>query len=274
MYESRTLFASAAEAEAFARQAITAEQGRRSADVADIIDDLTSFRTANPTPAEQVAAANRPTETPADQVEAWLGQLGRKVEIVDVTDELRLAAQTWAQAWTGTFEFMVDMHVAATGRKGLSFGQAKGTLNCWRADINRRAQTAAENTAGRTPVTEPGYYLHDETVYLVQSNKANTNIYAKRLVLPREGSGQRARWEYASGAIRILDASEGLTVEDAARLGHLHGYCFCCGKRLDKPRASRRVSARCVSRSWPDGNSSRDSGDRQRTGSPRLDKRT
>lgn len=85
---------------------------------------------------------------------------------------------------------------------------------------------------------EEGYYLKDGQVYKVVISKAG-HAYAKALILPEGGHG-RARWEYAKGAIKSLTAADALTVEQAAELGHLHGYCMVCGRRLDNPESVER----------------------------------
>src|SRR5215469_9222659 len=72
------------------------------------------------------------TEPTTAQIEGWLASLDRKVEVTDVTEELRQAATAWAVAYTGSFDFMLDMRADARGPRGLSVGKAKGVLNCWR----------------------------------------------------------------------------------------------------------------------------------------------
>jgi hypothetical protein len=82
------------------------------------------------------------------------------------------------------------------------------------------------------PHTEPGFYVHDDDVYVVIQNKAKTNVYAKRMNLAY------GRWEYAPGAAARL--TERLTVEQAAALGHLHGRCVLCGAELSDPESVQR----------------------------------
>lgn len=63
-----------------------------------------------------------------------------KLEVADVTQPLRVYAHNWVRAWrpTGatTFQFLEEMQDAAL-RGMLSPGQAKGVLNCIRADVLR-----------------------------------------------------------------------------------------------------------------------------------------
>ena len=78
--------------------------------------------------------------------------------------------------------------------------------------------------------TEPGYYAKDGQYYVVVLNKAGTHTYAKRLIVA-EG---KVSWEYEQGAVRALGALTPLTVEEAAKWGHLHGKCIiCCRPRTD-----------------------------------------
>lgn len=79
---------------------------------------------------------------------------------------------------------------------------------------------------------EPGYYLMDDTAYVVVKAKTSDNLYAKRLVL---GTG-KATWVYAKGAMALL-ATKGtaMTLEDAKAFGHLNGVCVRCGAALTDP---------------------------------------
>lgn len=132
----------------------------RAADPVAIMGAPTERRTGPPTAARRPAAPAAPIGTPgadgisptAAEVDAWLTALGAKVTPADMTPGLRLFATMWARGWSGTFAFMVDMSAAATSRRGLSTGQAKGVLNCYRADMLRRPAPAARAT---TPAPAP-----------------------------------------------------------------------------------------------------------------------
>ncbi len=161
--------------------------------------------------------------------------LGRKVELSDVTPAHAAAATLWAKAYTGDFAFMVEMQQAAT-RRPLTPGQAKGTLNCWRAEILRRPAPQPERPERPVAASyscEDGFYctVGGETVYKVQhAVHGSGKQHAKRLV------GER--FEYESGAFRtvILGLRDGtierLTLERARAFGHLYGRCMCCGRTL------------------------------------------
>lgn len=175
--------------------------------------------------------ANIAPATPAAEVESWLKLLGRKVEPDDVTDELVSAATEWAKAWTGTFEFMVDMHNRAV-RGPLSPGQAKGVLNCWRADLNRRPSTV--DAGGFAKVTEDGMYLSPEgDVFKVQIAKQGSgNLYAKRLVIDPTNTGHPGKFQYEAGLINKIDPAWKMTLEQAKEFGKLYGICCNCGADL------------------------------------------
>jgi hypothetical protein len=100
--------------------------------------------------------------------------------------------------------------------------------------IARGAQIAAQPARTYSRV-EPGYYLLNDAPVVVVESKSSGRTYAKRLVLPEPGSNERARWEYAAGAVFDLAGQSPVTIEQAISWGHLHGYCIKCGVVLDDP---------------------------------------
>lgn len=92
------------------------------------------------------------------------------------------------------------------------------------------------------PEATPGYYINsDDEVYVVVENRAKTHTYAKRLVASQTVDGKtKVRWDYAPGAGHRLAASAPMTLEDAARLGHLHGACIVCCRPLTDPESVQR----------------------------------
>lgn len=99
----------------------------------------------------------------------------------------------------------------------------------------RIAKPAAEDAAG------PGYYVRDLQVFVVVENKAKTNVYAKSLEIvpadPATGRQASASWVYAPGVARTFTAAERLSAQEAAALGHAHGFCFRCCKALNDKRS-------------------------------------
>lgn len=84
---------------------------------------------------------------------------------------------------------------------------------------------------------KPGYYVREEAgdreFIVVVENKAKTSTYAKRLTQ----YGTKWTWEYAPGVGRTLAGMAPLTIEEAAKFGHLHGVCVVCAKELTNPKS-------------------------------------
>jgi hypothetical protein len=99
------------------------------------------------------------------------------------------------------------------------------------------ASIVPEAPAAR-PLVGEGYYLMNDHVYNVARSRSSQRLYARRLVLV--GYGRRARWLYERGAYFNLTDEMSLTVEQAARLGHLHGVCMICGRTLTDPESVER----------------------------------
>lgn len=101
------------------------------------------------------------------------------------------------------------------------------------------------------PATE-GMYRKDGTIYKVQVAVHGSGLpYAKRLVVDEvpcetcshqfstdcpacngSSGSYRTYFEYAPGAIRQLDQSHRLTLEQAKEFGALYGTCCVCGRTL------------------------------------------
>lgn len=80
----------------------------------------------------------------------------------------------------------------------------------------------------REPAGE-GMYRLDGVIYKVQvAVHGSGNLYAKQLVQ----DGDRWTFEYAPGAVRKLDSSHQLTLEQAKEFGALYGTCCACGQTL------------------------------------------
>lgn len=79
----------------------------------------------------------------------------------------------------------------------------------------------------------PGYYFFENAAFVVVEGKTTGKAYAKKLVL----SGNKGSWVYAPGMVFKLADARPLSVEEAAKLGKLHGCCFVCGKTLTDPKS-------------------------------------
>jgi hypothetical protein len=82
--------------------------------------------------------------------------------------------------------------------------------------------------------TEPGYYTKDGKYYVVVMNKAGTHTYAKELTALPNG---KVSWEYRPGAVKALGDLTPLSVEEAAKWGHLNGKCIVCCRPLTDPKS-------------------------------------
>jgi hypothetical protein len=100
--------------------------------------------------------------------------------------------------------------------------------------IYRKAEVKREVT-----VTEPGVYeLPDGTVYVVKFNKAQTSLYAKKLVeinaerATEAGEPVRIEFEYERGAIFKISPEDKMDLERAKKLTIRYGRCIVCGRKL------------------------------------------
>jgi hypothetical protein len=89
----------------------------------------------------------------------------------------------------------------------------------------------------------PGYYVRhtaNEFVVVIE-NRAKTNTYAKRLEVSKNAAGRTtARWKYVAGlGFAVADLTP-MTLQEAAKFGHLHGVCFVCCKQLTDPESVKR----------------------------------
>jgi hypothetical protein len=89
------------------------------------------------------------------------------------------------------------------------------------------------------PVTQPGIYeMPSGEVYRVKYNKAQTNLYAQKLIeinperALQEGGRVNIEFEYAAGAVRRLKSSQKMSYEKAKELTIRYGRCIVCGRRL------------------------------------------
>lgn len=78
---------------------------------------------------------------------------------------------------------------------------------------------------------EPGYYSFEGEFFVVVTTKDGSRTYAKQLV----SEGRTHKWEYAPGMGRKMASMTPLSVEEAAKFGHLHGKCLICLRPLVDP---------------------------------------
>jgi hypothetical protein len=97
------------------------------------------------------------------------------------------------------------------------------------------AKAGAAPLANEKPA-DLGYYLVDETVYVVVESKTSGKHYAKRMSVV----GARGRWEYANGMVYRLAGAHRLTLDEARVLGRTLGCCVICGATLTDPESVER----------------------------------
>lgn len=112
--------------------------------------------------------------------------------------------------------------------------------------------------AAPEPVTEDGMYRTPEgVIYKVQvAHHGSGNLDAKRLTFIEgwefETHGKRkATFEFERGAIRKLDSSMKMSLEQAKEFGHLYGMCCRCGAILtDETSISEGIGPVCRNKGW------------------------
>lgn len=186
--------------------------------------------------------------TDTDDVEQWLLGLDRKVTPEDMTAELTQAATEWAANWTGNFSFMEDMRTAAQKRQ-LTTGQAKGVLNCWRADLNRRPAATKQTVPGPDLRDVPGgtYAVPGGDTRLKVSIRHGKGKWAG-VIFVDDGAAYGSRTNYGrqNGAAYSGKIVEELTIiaadpeAAAAAYGKLHGTCGLCGRTLEDEASIER----------------------------------
>lgn len=97
----------------------------------------------------------------------WVGSFGRKFEATDIHRQPRLfqAALEYARSYSGDFTYMVDMKANVQTYNQLSVGQAKGVLNCARAEALRRQPRAAAPIAASVPAPKAGITVESHEVH-------------------------------------------------------------------------------------------------------------
>lgn len=93
---------------------------------------------------------------------------------------------------------------------------------------------------------EPGVYETSEGIFVVKYNRTKTNLYAKKMI---EINAQRAteagerveiEFEYESGAIHRIKASDKMPLDRAKALTIRYGRCINCGRHLKAAESVER----------------------------------
>ena len=140
----------------------------------------------------------------------------------------RLVSERRGAAFTAP---MLSMMAAARSDSSFSTQSASWLIE----QLFATPKPAAAALSNEKPA-DLGYYLVDETVYVVVESKTSGKHYAKRMSV----IGARGRWEYAHGMVYHLAGAHRLTVEEARILGRSLGCCMICGATLTDPESVER----------------------------------
>jgi hypothetical protein len=95
--------------------------------------------------------------------------------------------------------------------------------------------------SNKSEAATPGYYLMENTPYVVTLSKESGRAYAKKLT--------STGWVFVPGAVFRLQADNKMTVDQARAYGKLHGRCAICGKELSDPKSvSQGIGPVCIKR--------------------------
>lgn len=81
---------------------------------------------------------------------------------------------------------------------------------------------------------ECGLYKVDDAVFRVKQNQLKTRVYAERWDQDAE------RFIYDRGAIRFLNSSNLMSLEEIEEQGRATGFCMMCGRFLSNPESVER----------------------------------
>lgn len=175
----------------------------------------------------------------------WLLTLDRKVEVRDIDHIRGRVAKGWLRRYQGDFQFLTDLKARGGVR---SDAQAKGVLNCLRAELLRRPAPAATPAAPAAEGIsvhgiEPGRYAYQpddgQAQFLIIERPEDGNYAGCTFVKAQLGPNvEKAGWQGARhatyrgshvNALKVIMADP----EAAMRLyGHLLGHCGACGLPL------------------------------------------
>jgi len=192
-------------------------------------------------------------------------------EEIENSPDLQTAAELFAANYTGDFEFMLDMKAAVlrTNNPGLSAAQAKGVLNCMRAEVLRETHKVEELPPALEPVMPK---LRDGTYTVVAADGSHITLRVKRVHWGDFPKGtQQAQYlfgpdnevNYASFAFVFGDQVKVwrrfntpemqsyiqalnvlLSDEDPGKFGYAYalesGNCWRCGRKLTVPASIHR----------------------------------
>jgi chromosome segregation ATPase len=123
---------------------------------------------------------------------------------------------------------------------------ANALADQYAATMQQANDLADEYARQLNAVTEEGMYEKDGTIYRVVASKESGRWYAKQLSVD---SYNKARFEYAAGAIYNLRSTDRMTVEEVASFGLRIGSCAVCARTLtDEQSIAAGIGPVCAKR--------------------------
>lgn len=198
---------------------------------------------------------------------AWLSTLGRKCEYNDVTHDLQRAASEWLRRYSGDFAFLTDLKARSTR---LSIAQAKGVLNCMRAESQRSVR---DSTALRAAANSALYPSSNATVEQSQpaaDERRTYDVPAARYAIEVDGAVKfykidrptKGKWvgytfvkqivsddEFpvrGAAAQSVLAAIDADVFAALALYGQEIGACGHCGRTLTSEWRKRGIGPVCA----------------------------
>lgn len=104
-----------------------------------------------------------------------------------------------------------------------------GILTTKSAGVHLDMLFAARNRPVAGGVSEPGFYRHEDNVYVVVEGKNSGRLYAKLV------TAHGFNFDAAKGVFRSLKADEKMTVDEIRAYGMETGICANCAAELSDP---------------------------------------
>lgn len=90
------------------------------------------------------------------------------------------------------------------------------------------------------PKVEPGLYENEAGIYKVKRSKGTDRLWAQKLVIVKKDGKDRPKWEYSPSTVYLLNGSDRMTQEQAAKFGLQYSICVNCFQELEHPESVRR----------------------------------
>lgn len=207
----------------------------------------------SPPPDQTIGGIDVSTEKIADlcpTIARIQTELGRKFEVADVADDSDLLdiANRYARAYTGDFDYMLDMRATVLRRGCLSDGQAKGVLNCMAAAGRRAVRAESLPTLRVERMIPSGTYdahgitlrvrLSDDGSAAVSTPDAASAWGWSRVAIIGPNHDVNPGWAATPDrllAIRDLFSKAADLMVAATDYGKRTGRCGICGRELTDP---------------------------------------